>query len=112
MIKIYNKLVRDKIPEIIEADGEEPKVRILSESDYRKALLEKLVEESREALETGGDPEKLAMEIGDVLEVVDATVKAHHLNWGQIEEARRKRREGRGGFEKRLFLESTEPKSE
>ena len=105
-MKTYNKLVRDRIPEIIEADGETPKVRILGEAEYKTALLEKLVEEAREALATNGDPKELAKEIGDVLEVVDATVEAYGLDRSQIEEIKKKRRESRGGFEKRLFLES------
>ena len=107
-MKTYNKLVRDRIPEIIEADGEKPTVRVLGESEYKTALLEKLVEEAREAVATNGDPKELAKEIGDVLEVVDAMVGAFGLDLSQIEEVKKKRREARGGFEKRLFLESTE----
>ena len=106
-MKTYNKLVRDKIPEIIEADGEMPKVRILGEAEYKVALLEKLVEESREAMAAKGDPKELSKEIGDVLEVIDATIEAFGLDRSRIEESKQKRKESRGGFEKRLFLEFT-----
>jgi predicted house-cleaning noncanonical NTP pyrophosphatase (MazG superfamily) len=105
-MKTYNKLVRDRIPEIIEADGKKPKVRVLSEVEYKTALLEKLVEESREVLATAGEKKELIKEIGDVLEVIDALVEAYDLDKSQIEELKAKRRRERGGFEKRLFLES------
>jgi len=105
-MKVYNKLVRDRIPEIIEADGKTPKVRVLDGSEYKTALLEKLVEEAREALAASGDPKELAREIGDVLEVVDAMIEAFGLDRTRVEELRRGRKESRGGFEKRLFLES------
>ena len=107
-MKTYNKLVRDKIPDIIEADGETPKVRILNEAEYKTALLEKLVEEAREALAANRDPKELVKEIGDVLEVIDAIVEAFGLDPSQIENLKMKRKNDRGGFEKRLFLESAE----
>jgi predicted house-cleaning noncanonical NTP pyrophosphatase (MazG superfamily) len=107
-MKTYNKLVRDRIPEIIEADGETPKVRILGEAEYKAALLEKLVEEAREALATSGDPKELSKEIGDVLEVIDAMIEAFGLDRSQIGELKRRRKELRGGFSKKIFLESAE----
>ncbi len=106
-MKIYNKLVRDRIPEIIEADGKTPKVRILSEAEYKTSLLEKLVEEAKEALATKGDQKELAKEIGDIQEVIDASVEAFKLDRSQIETLKQKRKTDRGGFEKKLFLEST-----
>jgi predicted house-cleaning noncanonical NTP pyrophosphatase (MazG superfamily) len=51
----YNKLVRDRIPEIIEADGHHAFTRILDDQDYRAALLAKLVEEAREAQSASAD---------------------------------------------------------
>ena len=57
MRKHYNKLVRDRIPEIIARDGRDYEVATMSEEDYRKALRTKLVEEAEEAAEA--DPEKL-----------------------------------------------------
>jgi len=107
-MKVYNKLVRDRIPEIIEADGEKPNVRVLGEAEYKTALLEKLVEEAQETLAAKGDPKELVKEIGDVLEVVDAMIEAFGLDRAQVEELKGKRKSDRGGFEKRLFLESAE----
>jgi predicted house-cleaning noncanonical NTP pyrophosphatase (MazG superfamily) len=66
----YNKLIRDRIPEIIEADGRRAVTRVLRDEDYRAALLAKLVEEAREA-ENAPDGE-LAGELADVWEVFQA----------------------------------------
>lgn len=38
MGKIYNKLVRDNITDIIEKDGEILVIRTLSENEYKKEL--------------------------------------------------------------------------
>jgi predicted house-cleaning noncanonical NTP pyrophosphatase (MazG superfamily) len=60
----YNKLIRDRIPEIIEADGLHTVTRILGDADYRPALLAKLVEEARKAEDAAAD--ELAGELADV----------------------------------------------
>ena len=106
-MKILNKLVRDKIPEIIKAKGEIPKVRILNNDEFKLELLKKIVEESNEVLEANGK-EELIKEIGDLLEVVDATIKAFNVNLEEISILRNKRKEERGGFDKQIFLESVE----
>ena len=106
-MKILNKLVRDKIPEIIKAKGEIPKVRILNNDEFKLELLKKIVEESNEVLEANGR-EELIKEIGDLLEVVDATIKAFNINLEEISILRYKRKEERGGFDKQIFLENVE----
>ena len=99
----YNKLVRDQIPDIIEAAGSRPATRILDHASYQVALRIKLLEEAREA-EAAAD-EQLASELADVLEVLRALAKANDMTWEDIElEARRKRAE-RGGFDRRILLE-------
>ena len=62
MERIYNKLVRDKIPEIIENDGEKPIVRVLNDNEYKKELEKKLKEEYEEFLIRNPDVEKIANE--------------------------------------------------
>jgi predicted house-cleaning noncanonical NTP pyrophosphatase (MazG superfamily) len=104
----YNKLVRDKIPEIIKADGKNPKIRILTEAEYNKELLKKLVEEALEAKEAGDEKEELIKEIGDVEEVIEAVIKSFGLDEGEIKKMRIKRKKTRGSFDKRIFLESAE----
>ncbi len=105
---VYNKLVRDHIPEIIRADGQNPQIRIMEKSEYRIELLKKLVEEALETEATGGNPDELVKEIGDLEEVVSAIIKEFGLARSRIDAMREKRRQSRGGFGKRIFLEYAE----
>ena len=108
IITNYKKLVRDNIPKIIEENAEKPITRILDEEGYKKELLKKLVEESNEALEAVDDKGELTKELGDVQEVISAIVKAFELSEEDIDDLRTRRKEKRGGFEKRIFLDSVE----
>lgn len=107
-MKIYNKLVRDRIPEIIEKDNRVAKTKVLDDVGYRQELLKKIVEESIEVKEAYGNKEDLVKEIGDLLEVIDSTLKAFNLSMEEVIKLKEKRRIERGGFEKRIFLESVE----
>ena len=108
MKKIHNKLVRDKIPEIIEKTSKKYKVRTLDNEEYKKELLKKIAEEAKEVLDTEGDKKEITKELGDVLEVIDHLVDAFDLNKKEIEKVKEERKESRGGFDKKLFLEYTE----
>ena len=103
----YNKLIRDRIPEIIEADGHRAVTRVLPDADYRAALLAKLVEEAREA-ENAPDDE-LAGELADVWEVFQALLATLPLAQHELEALAAVKRGKRGGFDSRIFLEYTEP---
>ena len=103
----YNKLIRDRIPEIIEADGHRAVTRVLPDGDYRAALLAKLVEEAREA-ESAPDDE-LAGELADVWEVFQALLATLPLAQHELEALAAAKRDKRGGFGSRIFLEYTEP---
>lgn len=100
-MKVYNKLVRDKIPEIIEADGKTCKTRMLSDSEYMVALEEKLNEEVAEY-----QADKSLEEMADVLEVLRAICVARGYSLEELEEVRAKKADERGGFGERIFLES------
>ncbi len=103
MEKVFEKLVRDGIPDIIRARGDEAVCRTLSGAEYRAALEEKLLEECREALAAEGR-ERIG-ELGDVLEVIRALAALEGVGLeGVLRAAEEKRRE-RGGFEERIFLE-------
>ena len=104
----YRKLVRDNIPDIIISNGEKPITRELDEKEYKEELLKKLVEESNEALEAINNRDELIKEIGDMQEVISAVIKAFGLSNDDINKLQIKRKEKRGGFEKRTFLESVE----
>jgi predicted house-cleaning noncanonical NTP pyrophosphatase (MazG superfamily) len=106
MCVLYNKLVRDRIPEIIRLDGRHPVTRVLDFADYRTALLAKLIEEAKEAEEAPVG--QLATEIADILEVLQALAEAHQIAWGHIVETAASKRAEQGGFRDRLFLEYVE----
>lgn len=73
MKKVFNKLVRDKIPEIIENNNEVAVTKILSDKDYQNELIKKLLEEYNEVLNARG--KDLLEELADMLEVIDAIAK-------------------------------------
>lgn len=98
---IYEKLVRDRIPEIITEDNQAPVTRTLGDTEFRRKLLEKLVEEATELLESDGD----LGEIADVIEVLNALKPVLGYTDEEIETARAEKVAKRGGFEKRIFLE-------
>lgn len=102
-MKTYNKLVRDKIANIIREDNKFPKTRILTDDEYKEALLKKLLEESEEVM-NAKDEKDLMKEIGDVQEVLDSIIKAFNLNREEIKKIQEKRKKERGGFEKKLYL--------
>jgi predicted house-cleaning noncanonical NTP pyrophosphatase (MazG superfamily) len=101
--KKYNKLVRDKIPEIITADGKQANIRILSNKEYREELIKKLQEEAKELAESPS-----AEELADIKELVIAIREALGLRAGELEEVRRQKAAKNGRFKKRIFLESVE----
>lgn len=105
--KTYNKLVRDRIPEIIAADGRQFGTEIMSDDEYRRALLAKLVEEAQEVAAAAEDDE-LVKEIADLYEVIDALLVAFDLDREAVLAMQQKRRDERGGFEKRIKLLWTE----
>lgn len=106
MEKIYNKLVRDNIPEIIEKDGEIPIVRVLGDYEFRIELERKLQEEYIEFL-TAKDKENRLEEIADMLEVLSNLIQLEDSDLPSVLSIMDKKREKRGGFSKRLFLEKT-----
>lgn len=99
MKKHYNKLVRDKIPAIIEAQGSTCVTEVLSDEAYLAALDAKLDEELAE-YRADGSLEELA----DLLEVLYAAAQARGCSPEMLEALRREKRQCRGGFEERIFL--------
>ena len=97
----YHKLVRDKIPEIIKQSGKQCVCSILSENDYLLLLDQKLNEELQEYQES-----KSMEELADLLEVMHAVALARGSSIEEVEQIRIQKAEKRGGFEKRILLES------
>lgn len=103
MEKIYNKLVRDKIPNIIKEKGETPVVRTLDESEYKNELEKKLYEEYKEVIEaTGSDRVE---ELADMLEVIRALANLENKNLNDVISVADRKNEKRGAFEEKIFLE-------
>ena len=104
MKKVYNKLVRDNIPEIIKENNDvESITRILSDEEYKKALEDKLYEEYQEVLESSG--EDRIEELADMLEIMISLARLEKSNLEAIIEIAKKKKAKRGGFEKKLYLE-------
>ncbi|WP_214708028.1 MULTISPECIES: nucleoside triphosphate pyrophosphohydrolase [unclassified Exiguobacterium] len=101
---IYNKLVRDKIPTIIEQSGKTAIHKQLSNEEHIKFAGYKLYEEIKEYEETNIDEESLE-ELADILELVYTLGKMHGASFEELNRIREEKREKRGGFEKGLFLE-------
>lgn len=99
MAKRYHKLVRDRIPEIIEADGKTCVCETLSDKEYLCLLDQKLKEELAEY-----QASKSMEEMADLLEVMQAVVKARGWTMEQLESLRAEKAAKRGGFEKKLLL--------
>lgn len=97
------KLVRDKIPEIITADGKKPITRILDNDEYLHELDRKLNEEIAEY-----QADKSVEEMADVLEVLFAICKARGHSVEELMEVRNAKREKRGGFEQKIFWSGNE----
>lgn len=105
---IYNKLVRDNIPEIIRQDKAEPQIRILEQTEFLVELFKKLEEEAREVVGASADKKELTKEIGDVYEIIDAIIDNCGLDKAEIMKLKNERKIKRGGFNKKIFLESVE----
>ena len=106
MEKIYNKLVRDNIPEIIKKDNCEPIIRILDDEEYKKELEKKLLEEYNEVLETNNSDERIE-ELADMLELIRALAKLENKTLEDVIEVANNKCFKRGGFDKKIFLEKT-----
>ncbi len=103
MERVYNKLVRDKIPNIIEENGETPVIKVLNENDYKKELEKKLYEEYKEVIEASGN-ERIE-ELADMLEVIRALASLENKNLNDIIDIADKKNKKRGAFDEKIFLE-------
>lgn len=103
MERIYNKLVRDNIPSIIEGKEETPITRILNEEEYKKELEKKLYEEYHEVLEASG--EDRVEELADMIEVIKYLAKLEGKELEDVIKTADEKSIKRGAFNDRIFLE-------
>ncbi len=97
------KLVRDRIPDIMRADGSKPDTRILAGPEYLDSLFHKLLEEADEL--RAAPVESRIEEAADVYEVLLAIADTIGSSIGEIQETADRKRAERGGFEARIWLE-------
>ena len=97
----YDKLIRDKIPEIIEQSGKKCIIEVMDNDTYIEYLDQKLNEELAEYQQ-----DKSIEELADLLEVIYAVVAARGYSVEELERLRLEKAEKRGAFEKKLLLKS------
>lgn len=102
----YGKLVRDRIPEIIEADGLSVETRELTSEETLHYLKIKAVEEAKELAEAKGIDE-IKKEMSDVLEILQSLADRLEINMSEIEDLRLKRANSRGRFKDGIYLVKT-----
>lgn len=106
MKHIYNKLVRDRIPEIIENDHKTCATRILDNNEYLECLKTKLLEECHEVMDAEG--EDIKKEIADVLEVLEALENTLHIDHKEILSIKEKKARSNGAFKNKIYLKYVE----
>jgi predicted house-cleaning noncanonical NTP pyrophosphatase (MazG superfamily) len=99
----YEKLVRDRIPEVVASNGDRAITRVLDDAEYKKALDNKLLEEVREYLKSGA-----VEELADIEEVIRAILEHQGVALSDFHHQRRKKAKKRGGFKDRLYLVGVE----
>ncbi|KPB06032.1 nucleoside triphosphate pyrophosphohydrolase [Bacillus sp. CHD6a] len=100
---IYNKLVRDKIPQIIEESGKKYTLEILNDHDYIKYLKLKSYEELDEYCASHSN-EDAVEELADLLEVIHALANYHGFSMEEVEKVRKEKTDKRGGFQEKILL--------
>jgi len=101
-LKKYNKLIRDKIPEIIIADGAKAITHIADAAEYKEKLKDKLLEETNEFIES----EDIS-EIADIYEVIEALCKLYGFDKEVVAKIKQDKQDKRGGFSKKIILDDS-----
>ncbi len=99
----YNKLIRDRIPKIIEDDGWTPILKTLNKKEFLIALKKKVVEEANELVDAKNKKD-IVNEIVDIQEILDAIILQVRSSKSKIKEQQKLKSKKRGVFKKRLFL--------
>lgn len=100
---VYNKLVRDQIPEKIASTGKQYSTRILENQEYISELRKKSREELEEYMNADSNDAAIE-ELADLLEVISSLAKVHGSSFEEVEKVRNEKFMERGGFDKRILL--------
>jgi len=106
-MKTYNKLVRDRIPEVISGEGRVPVVRVAAKEEMVGLLAAKLIEEGNEFFEKPGEEE-----LADIMEVLETLIGVCGYSVEQIRQIKTRKAEERGGFSRRIVLLATKERDE
>ena len=108
-MKICNKLVRDRIPEIIQKEGNTADIIILSEESFKQAIKEKLIEEATEVC-NADNRDDILNELADLQEVMDTIKEMYNINTLEVNTIQAVKALQRGKFEKKIFLRGVNSK--
>ncbi len=98
----YNKLVRDRIPYVIEKSGGAHKITTLPPQRFREELLKKVGEEAS-ALPGQSDPAEISKELADILAVIETIQKEYRITKRQLAQAMKANQSKKGGFRKKTL---------
>jgi len=104
--KVFTKLVRDKVPEIIKSNGGDFEMETVSGPEFIEALSRKLIEECNELFDVQERDQKIE-DLADIIEVVYAFANELSVTPEEIERIRLEKREKRGGFDQKILIKST-----
>lgn len=111
----YNKLIRDNVINIIKNDPKVLNVNYFNLSEdhlYAPTLVDKLIEESNELFDALYNKDKMLEEISDIEEVLDSIKLFFNISNRELNEIKNKKREDKGSFKNRIFLQSVEEKKD
>jgi predicted house-cleaning noncanonical NTP pyrophosphatase (MazG superfamily) len=103
-MQVFNKLVRDLIPNIIKESGKECVYRTLTDREFKRALVTKVVEEGQELMQASNKNE-MVDELGDLYEVIETIMMVYNIDKREIDDHRIKKNITKGGFDDRVYLE-------
>ncbi len=103
---VFNKLVRDKIPQYIKSCGNDCDCKVVGVKEYKELLKKKVIEESEELIKAKTKKD-ITEEIADVYEIVDALARSHGIRKNTIDALRREKNKKKGAFKKRIKLISS-----
>jgi predicted house-cleaning noncanonical NTP pyrophosphatase (MazG superfamily) len=106
-MKLYNKLIRDNIPEIIEMDNKSCVISVLPDDQFKKELMKKLVEEANE-LSFALNKEELINELADIQEILDNVRRITEISQEEVIAYQNTKAKKNGTFDKKLFLISVD----